>query len=106
VLIRVIQQSRFTDALIHANFTGHTTTSSPLPSPPTHDSLSLHHRHIQGGHLHSICHLFLGLLLLNSYEKVMEISSALYFWDQFKIVAKLTEALDTALVYLAIVAIT
>jgi len=36
----------------------------------------------------------------------MEISSALYFWDQFKIVAKLTEALDTALVYLAIVTIT
>jgi len=70
VLIRVIQQSSFTHAVIHANFTGHTTTSSPLPSPPTHDSLSLHHRHIQGSHLHSICHLFLGLLLLISYEKV------------------------------------
>jgi len=55
------------------------------------------------------CDLFFGLLLLKSYEKVMEASSALYFWDHHtpnQIAAKPTEALDTALVYLAIVAIT
>jgi len=39
-----------------------------LPSPHTHNSLALHHRHIQGGHLHSICHLFLSFLLLKSNE--------------------------------------
>ena len=51
----------FTHALIHTNFTSHTTTS-PFPSPPTHNSPSLLHLYIQGGHLHSIfqlSHLFL-----------------------------------------------
>ena len=54
------------------------TTSSP--PPPTHDSLSLHDLHIQGCHLHSICklsYLLLSLLLINSNEKVTEVSSAL-----------------------------
>ena len=67
----------FTCALIPANITSHTTSTSLL-SPLT---LSLR---IQEGHLHSICqlsHLLLGLLLLNSNEKVMKASSALYFWD-------------------------
>ena len=43
------------------------TTSSPLPSTPAHDSLSLYRP----------CHLFLGLFLLKSYEKEMEATSAL-----------------------------
>ena len=81
----------FTHALIHANFTSHI-GSSPLPFPPTHDSLSLHHSCIQGGQLHSICllsHLFLGLFLLKSDDQ--EIDGALYFWDHhtpIQIVAK------------------
>ena len=67
---RVIRQSSF-----------YTAISSPLPSPYTYDSLPLH---IQGGHLHTICqhsHFFLRLFLLSSNEKVVEASSALYFWD-------------------------
>jgi len=70
-------------------------TSSPFPSPPTHDPLSLHHLHIQGSHLHSICYLFLSLLLLKSDGSIISTVS----------LGKLTEALDTALVYLTIVAI-
>ena len=68
----------FTHVLIHANFSSHT-ASSPLPSPPTvaHDSLSLHHLCIQGGHLYHFFHLFLSLFLLNSNEKVVEAWSAL-----------------------------
>jgi len=61
----------FTCALIHANITSHTTSTSLL-SPPTHNSLSLHNLCIQEGHLHSTCqlsHLFLCLLLVNSNEK-------------------------------------
>ena len=46
-------------------------TTSPLPFPPTCNSLSFH-LHIQGGHLHSIFHLFLSLLLLKSDDNVME----------------------------------
>jgi len=41
-------------------------------------------------------------LLLKSNEKVIDASSALYFWDHhipIQIVAKPTKALDTALVY-------
>ena len=79
----------------------------PLPSPAKHDSLSLHHRISKEATSTVFCHLFFGLLLLKSYEKVMEV--ALYFWDHHtpnQIVAKPTEALDTVLVYLAIVAIT
>jgi len=49
----------FTHALIHAKF--------PVAIPPlTYDPLSLHHLHIQEGHLHSICqlsYLFLSLFL-------------------------------------------
>jgi len=42
----------FTHARIHVNFTSHTMhRSSPLPNPPTDDSLSLHHLRIQGGYL-------------------------------------------------------
>ena len=51
------------------------TTSSLHPSPPTNDSLSLHHLGIQGGHLHSIFqlfNLFFGLLLLKSNGKVVK----------------------------------
>ena len=43
------------------------------------------------------------LLDLNSNEKVMETSSALYYWDHHTLVhtvAKPTEAQDTAFVYL------
>ena len=93
-VIGVIRQSSF--------YTG---ISSPLPSPSTYDSLPLH---IQGGHLHTICqhsHFFLRLFLLSSNEKVVEASSALYFWDHhtpIQILAKPTEALDTALVYLSL----
>ena len=58
----------FTHALIHENFTSHT-THFPLPSPPTHDSLSLHRLHILGGHLCSVHHLFFGLFLLKSNDK-------------------------------------
>jgi len=50
-----------------------------LPSPPTH-SLSLHHLHIQGDHLHSICqlsHLFVSLFL-NSNERLMDIISTVF----------------------------
>ena len=57
-----------TQALIHANFTSHT-THFLLPSPTPHDSLSLHHLHILGGHLHSVYNLFFGLHLLKSNEK-------------------------------------
>ena len=77
------------------------TTSSPFPSP-TYDSPSLSHLHIQGGHLHQLSHVFFSLFLLKSNEKVVEASSALYFWDHhtpIQIVAKPTEALDTALLY-------
>jgi len=44
----------------------------------------------------------ISLFLLNSNEKVVEVSSALNFWDHhtpIQIVAKPTEALDTAIVY-------
>jgi len=50
-----------------AQFTSHT-TSSPLPSPLTHNSLSLHHLYIQGGHLQYLP-AFLILLLLKSNDK-------------------------------------
>jgi len=61
---------------------------------------SLHHLCIQGGHS-QLSHPFLGLLLLKSNEKVREASSALYHRTPIQIVAKPTEALDTALsVYL------
>jgi len=58
----------FTHGLIHANFTSHTT----LSSPPTRNSLSLHRLHIQGGHLRSICHLFLSLASKEWWDNVME----------------------------------
>ena len=82
---------------VFMNFTSHT-TSSPLPSPSTHNSLTSLYLRIQGGHLHTICQLsdlFLSLLFL---EKVMEASSALYFWDHHtKIQAH--RSTGTALVY-------
>jgi len=59
---------------VYMNFTSHT-TSFPLPSPSTHNSLTSLYLCIQGGHLHTICQLsdlFLSLLVL---EKVMEASS-------------------------------
>jgi len=52
-------------------------------------------------------HLFLSLPSKEYNDKVVEASSALYFWDhhtQIQIVAKPTEALDTALVYLSFIA--
>ena len=55
--IEVIWQSGFTNALIHVQFT----TSYPLPSPPTYDSLSLYHLSIQGGSIWQLSHLFLSL---------------------------------------------
>ena len=75
-----------------------------LPSPPTRLTLASY-LCIQGGHLHSICHLLLSHLLLNSNKKVMEASSALYFLDHhtpIQIVAKPIVTLDTVLVYLII----
>jgi len=85
-------------------------TSSLLPSPPAHDSLSLHYLCIQGGHLHQLSHLDLilfleCLILLKSNEKAMEASSALYIyiWDHhtsIQIVPKPTKALYTAFVHL------
>ena len=77
-----------------------------IPPLHPHDSLSLHHLYIQGCHLYSLCqlsHLSLNLLLL--YERLMGASSLLYFWDHhtpIQIVAKPTEALDTAHVYLSL----
>jgi len=77
-----------------------------LPSPLfPHDSLSLHHLHIQGGRLHTFPSLLQTFPSINSSEKVVEASSALYFWNYhtpIQIVAKPTEALDTALVYLSL----
>jgi len=67
LLIRVIWQSCFTYALIHANFISHT-TSSPFPSPPTHDSLSLHNLTVSKEAISIVfampSHLFLSLLIL------------------------------------------
>ena len=83
---------------------GHT-TSCPLPSPPTYDSLSLLISPSNGAISTVLSHLLFNLFLLNSNEKVVVVSSALYFWDhhtQIQIVAKPTEALDTALVYLSL----
>jgi len=58
------RKSKFGQGLapIHANYTSYT-TSSPLPSPPTHDSLSLHHLRIQGCHLYSISKPFISFSL-------------------------------------------
>ena len=53
-LIWLIRQSSFHTCPYPANFTSQT-TSSPLPSPPTHNSLLLHHFRIQGGLHHSLC---------------------------------------------------
>jgi len=78
------------------------TTSSPLPSPPTYDSLSLHHLQTQGSHFHCTFQLSHSLLLLSSNEKVVEASSALYFWDHHTQPMQPTEALDTALAYLSL----
>ena len=72
---QVIWQSGFTHALVHVIFT----SKFSLPPPPTHHSLLLHHLHIQGGCLHSICqlpYLVPILLLLKGNEKVMEAPSA------------------------------
>ena len=74
-------QSGFYTRLIHATFISHTTSS---PSISSHTTYSHHHLCIQGVHLCSISQLsdlFLRLLLLKDNEKVMEASSALYFWD-------------------------
>jgi len=68
-------------------------------------TLSLHHLRIQGGHLRSNCqlsNLFLSLFLLEGNEKVVETSSALYFWNHhtpIQIVAKPIEELNTALLH-------
>ena len=56
------------------------TTRSPL-LPHTTYWLSVHHLHIQGGHLHSICwisHPFLGLLQVRSNQKVRGIISTIF----------------------------
>ena len=59
---------------------GHT-TSCPLPSPPTYDSLSLLISPSNGAISTVLSHLLFNLFLLNSNEKVVVVSSALYFWD-------------------------
>ena len=61
----------FTHSLIHANFTTHT-TSSLLRSPPTHDSHSLCHLCVKGGHFTQYFPTFSSLLSLLLLKKVME----------------------------------
>ena len=101
-VIGVIRQSSFTHAPIHAKFT--IAIPGPLVLPSNSSPPSAHMTHsnfiIQGDHLHTTCQLsqlFLSLSLLNSNEKVVEVSSALYFWDHNtpnQIVAKPTKALE------------
>lgn len=81
--------------------TGYNPTQSPL-SPPTQNSLSLHHISSQGGHLNSNCQLsllFLIFLLLKGNEKVKEgiISTVLlnYFIYLFYLNWCLTSESDT-----------
>ena len=82
--------------LIHENLTGHT-TSSPLSSHTTHSHF------IISVSKQAISTAFANFLIsssLKSKDKVMETSSALYFdyHTPIQILAKPTEALDTALV--------
>ena len=73
----MIQQSGFTHARIHANFTSHT-TSSPLRSPPTHNSHSLCHLCIKGSHFTQYFPTFSSLLSLLLLKKVEGIISTVF----------------------------
>ena len=73
-----------------------------LLSPPTQLTLNSSSPHPRRQWLFTNF-LFYSLLLLNSNERLMEALSVLYFWDHhtpIQSVAKPTEALDTALVYI------
>jgi len=74
-----------------------------IPSPPTHDTLSLHRLCIQGDH--SILPIFSSLHQPSPSKEQCErdggIIRIVYFWDHhtpIQIVAKPTEALDTTIV--------